>query len=86
MKEAVKITPKEYEEFKKLKRFELEISDNYETLFQQVLHMQLLIFAYFDNNAEHHSYNSDDMFNLIFNACEEMYASALKLQNIVQDY
>lgn len=83
MPEKTEITAQEYEEFKRLKKFENEINENYYNLYLQILHMQLLVLAYFDNEADHHLYNTDDIFNLIFNACCEMYSSALKIQNTV---
>lgn len=85
MDKELKFTAEECAEYKKLKKFNREISDNYEVLYQQVLHMQLLVSAYFDNETNHHSYRSDDIFDLIFHACEEMHSSAWKMYNMVYE-
>lgn len=83
MSEKTEITAKAYEEYKMLKKFEYKISDNYDALYQQILHMQLLVLAYFDNEAHHHAYNTDAVFNLIFDVCNEMYSAASEIQDII---
>lgn len=82
MPEKIEITAEEYEEYKRLQKFENEISDEYYHLYMQVLHMKLLVFAYAENDSGG-TYNSKDIFELIFDLCEDMYPRALEIQNLI---
>lgn len=83
MNKKIEITADEYEEFKCMKKLKIEAAEQYHILYQHILLMRLLVLAYFDNEADHHAYSSDDIFHLIFDACEEMYSSALNIHKIV---
>lgn len=72
------------EEYEKYKKFVNEINENYYDLYLQILHMQLLVYAYFDNEAAHHSYSSDEIFSLIIDLCDELYKSSSKIYNLLR--
>jgi len=82
MPENKEITAEEYEEYKKLKCFESEISENYYHLYMQVLHMRLLITAYAENDDGDYTYNPKE----IFDFSESMYSSSLKIRNFIHQY